>query len=127
MFGGKKMQGSASGVETIIGRSAKFTGELVDQGSLRIDGGFSGTIRSAGDLYIGADAEITATITAVNATIAGRVNGDMFVSGKLELLSTASLYGDIKAGVLSIEEGATFRGVSDSYSEELKPAVTVNG
>lgn len=126
MFGGKKMQGSGSGVETIIGRGAQFTGELVDQGTLRIDGGFSGNIRSAGDVYIGADAEITATITASNATVAGKVNGDIVVSGKLELLSTASLYGNIKAGVLSIEEGATFRGVSDSYSEELKPAVTSN-
>lgn len=126
MFGGKKMQGSGSGVETIIGRGAQFTGELVDQGTLRIDGGFSGNIRSAGDVYIGADADITATITASNATVAGKVNGDIVVSGKLELLSTASLYGNIKAGVLSIEEGATFRGVSDSYSEELKPAVTSN-
>lgn len=125
MFGGKKMPGTASGVETIIGKGARFTGELVDQGTLRMDGVFSGTIRSGGDVYIGVDAEVTATITAANATIAGKVTGDVSVSGKLELLSTASLFGDIKAGVLSIEEGATFRGVSDSFSEELKPAAEV--
>lgn len=122
MFGGKKMPGSVSGVETIIGKGARFTGELVDQGTLRIDGFFSGTIRSGGDVYIGVDAEVTAAVAAANATIAGKVTGDVVVSGKLELLSTASLYGDIKAGLLSIEEGATFRGVSDSFSEELKPA-----
>ena len=122
MFGGKKTQSSGSGVATILGKGARFTGELIDQGTLRIDGAFSGTIRSEGDLYVGAEAEVTASITAQNATIAGKVRGDMLIAGKLELLSTASLHGDIKAKTLSIEEGAEFKGLSDTYSEAFKPA-----
>ena len=45
-------------------------------------------------------------------TIFGRVNGNVTVGDRCELKSNAVLEGDIAAGTLSIEEGATFMGQS---------------
>jgi cytoskeletal protein CcmA (bactofilin family) len=45
-------------------------------------------------------------------TIFGKVEGNVSVSDRCELKSNAILIGDISAGTLSIEEGATFMGQS---------------
>ena len=42
--------------------------------------------------------------------ISGRVDGDITVQGKLELLSTGKIAGNITAGSLVIDEGAAFDG-----------------
>lgn len=111
MFGNKKKTVTDIGqVETVIGKDTIFKGNITSKGTIRIDGQFEGDINTIGNIMVGDGALITAQLTARNATIAGTVHGNVDVSDKLELLSTAKMYGDIKVGVVTISEGATFKG-----------------
>ena len=124
MFGGKKVTASFSGdqIETIIGRDTQFKGSINAGGTIRIDGKFEGDISSTGDAIIGETGNITAQVKARNATIAGVVNGNIDISDKLELLSSAKVYGDLKVGVLIIGEGATFKGACEMRQDSgIKP------
>ena len=115
MFGSKKGTVTYSGdqIETIIGRDTFFKGSINAGGTIRIDGKFEGDISSTSDAIIGETGNITAQVKARNATVAGVITGNMDITEKLELLSSAKLYGDIKVGVLIIGEGATFKGACE--------------
>ena len=56
------------------------------------------------------DAIARAKLQARDATIRGRIEGDIVCSGRLDLATTAVIHGTIKAGLLAVEEGATVQG-----------------
>lgn len=116
MFG-RKDHDSPDRLETIIGAETEFKGTLVSKGMVRIDGKIEGDIQHTGDLVIGPKAVINANIRSTNLTLAGNVRGDLDVQGRLELLSTARLIGDIRVGNLVVADGAYFQGTSVMRSE----------
>ncbi|MBV9657664.1 MAG: polymer-forming cytoskeletal protein [Verrucomicrobia bacterium] len=85
----------------------KFTNELI------IDGKIEGEIMSDGVLTVGENADIRGEIKTKSVTVLGRVQGNITVSERAELKARAHLIGDLKAGRLVIEEGATFVGKSE--------------
>lgn len=114
MFGSKKIRTSAIGeIETIIGKDTQLKGSVKAQGTIRIDGEFEGDIDSEQDIIIGESGRVTAKINARNVLISGILQGNVNAAGRLELMSSGKLYGDIKANALIIGEGAVFKGVSD--------------
>ncbi|QJW46709.1 polymer-forming cytoskeletal protein [bacterium BFN5] len=114
MFGSKKIRSSAIGeIETIIGKDTQLKGSVKAQGTIRIDGEFEGDIDSEQDIIIGESGRVTAKINARNVLISGVLQGNVNAAGRLELMSSGKLYGDIKANALIIGEGAVFKGVSD--------------
>lgn len=118
MFGSKK-QAIPIGdqVATIIGSETSFKGNITSQGTIRIDGQHEGELTTACDLVVGESGSLETQVKARSALIAGTVKGNIEVSDKLELLSTAKVYGDIKVGTLTINEGAVFRGVCHMSKE----------
>lgn len=94
---------------TVIG-TLRFTDDLL------VDGSVEGEITSDGVLTVGANAVITAgesnkvAVNTKSAIIHGRVTGDVVVSDRVELASTAQLVGDVTASKIAIQEGATFIG-----------------
>jgi cytoskeletal protein CcmA (bactofilin family) len=97
------------GFETVLGSSSTLKGDLRDQGNVRLDGIFEGTLEIDGNVLVGETGKITADIHAKNVSIAGAVRGD--VSGKkVQLLRTARVWGDISATAISTEEGAFIEG-----------------
>ena len=114
MFGSKRGSEGASAlkldVETVIGPNAKFKGSLTSNAPLRIDGEFEGDITSTAEVMVGENGRVKAKISARTAVIAGAIIGNMEVTEKLEVLSTAKLVGDVQAGSLVIAEGAVFKG-----------------
>ncbi len=50
------------------------------------------------------------SIVAVNAAIGGRMYGNVFASGKIELQRGSQLLGDIRTRGLVIEDGVVFQG-----------------
>lgn len=121
-----------SNVETLIGKTTLLSGTLNADGSVRIEGAFEGSVISKSDVYIGPGGKVKADITAKNVTISGSVTGNISVDEKLELLSGAMLNGDIKVKKLVIEEGAIFKGISETKNEmktdlaKNPPAANVN-
>ena len=123
MFGKREGGTGAVGdkVETIIGQETTIQGSIHSSGVLRIDGKVEGDIHHRGDLIIGETGEVTAkVIEARHVSIAGTVRSSVVTEGKLELVPSGRLYGDIKVAGLIIGEGAIFRGNSEMKSPDEK-------
>jgi len=91
-----------------IGDVTKFTGEVRFKSILRIDGHFSGSVKSQDGMLVVTDgAKIThAKIEVAVAKINGTVEGDIHATKELVLGRTASVTGKVIAPTLTVEEGA---------------------
>ncbi|MFA4889618.1 MAG: polymer-forming cytoskeletal protein [Candidatus Omnitrophota bacterium] len=100
------VEGKIVDIETEIQGNVKFNGPL----NLRISGNFEGELETKGNLIIGENAFIKATmIRGENINIHGRVKGDI-ICNRLELSGTARLIGNVETASLVIGEGAVLRG-----------------
>lgn len=125
MFGNVKKGPDLGQVETIIGQNTQFTGNIIAKGSVRIDGELEGELSVEGDVVIGEAGKVKANMKARSAVIAGIQHGNLEVAGKLEILSTGKLYGDVKVGNLSIIEGAVFKGTCAMHDDGAQKNVAV--
>jgi len=90
---------------------------------MKIEGNFEGELESnEGELIIGKTGAIKANVKVKNATIEGRVDGNIFASEKVELKQKAQLIGDLQAKTLVIEEGVIFVGQCNVNPNGTKPA-----
>lgn len=110
MFSNQSRETAQAGsVETLIGPSVKLEGNFSGEGDVVVEGFLIGNLTTKGDVRVGPQAQIEAEIKAKNATIAGRVKGNLTLTS-LSLTSTATITGDIKTASLSVEEGAVING-----------------
>lgn len=99
-----------SKINAILGKGAQFEGKLIFEGTVRIDGKFSGEIVSDDQLIIGESADVNAEIKVNNIIISGNVVGNIEAKGKVEIQAPGKLKGNIKAPALVINEGVMFDG-----------------
>lgn len=97
-------------LSAFIDQGSEFEGKLSFKDTVRIDGCFRGEITSENTLVVGETGEIFATVRSRTVVIAGSVTGDVFASERLVLEKTARLDGDVTAGSLQMEDGASLDG-----------------
>jgi len=97
-------------VNTTIGEGTVLKGNVTVEGSIQVDGEFDGTIDATDTLVVGESGKVEGDATVANAVIGGRMYGNVFASGKIELLRGSQLLGDIKTRGLVIEDGVVFQG-----------------
>lgn len=97
-------------VNTLIGVGTEIKGNVKATGGIRIDGRVEGEILHDGDLIVGEEGVVEAGIKTRNATIAGEVRGNIEASGRVEIVSTGKVFGDIVVATLIVNEGAIFDG-----------------
>lgn len=102
---------------TTLGKNTRFKGTISFTSSLQIEGYFNGTIDAEGFVGVGSEADVRADIHAKSASIAGKVSGDIHVSDKLELHSTASVKGNVKAGTIRFQDGMELIGDCEMLQE----------
>ena len=119
LWRGEKRRPPSGKIENVLGVSARFTGHLRAEGGIRVDGVFEGTLETEGNLIIGEKARVVADVKAYNITVAGAIEGNVIAAGRLEILSTGRVRGDISAGSLLIEEGGVFHGKSLMEDESV--------
>ena len=112
-----------------VGDVLRFTGEVHFKSMLRIDGKFSGQIKSPdGTLIITSGAQVTgAVINVAVAKINGAVEGEVNASQELLLGRTAVVAGRLSAGSLQVEEGAVFNGTCQRIQEPERARRVVIG
>ena len=98
--------------KNILSSDVEIKGSLKFSNDLIIDGKIEGEVTSDGSLTVGENALVIGEIRTKSCVLFGRVQGNITVTERAELKSNAVLEGDIVAGTLSIEEGATFMGKS---------------
>lgn len=97
-------------INSIIGENARFHGEFSLQGSLRIDGEFSGKIVTEGKVLVGPSGHVKTSIQALKVIVAGKVDGNITALESVHLLSSANVTGDIISANLVIDDGVVFEG-----------------
>lgn len=103
--------GNDSAIQTFLGSETTLEGKLAFEGTVRLDGHFTGTIESRdGTVIVGDGAVIHADVSVHTALISGNVSGNIQASHCIELHPPASLDGDIQAPSVVIESGVVFRG-----------------
>lgn len=116
--------GAATGGETVIAQGVKVEGDFTSLGNVIIEGEVAGSVKINGDLRVGESAQITADVTARNATVAGQVEGNLSVSETLDLTATSKIIGDLSAGILTVASGSTINGrISMGQSQKKKVEV----
>lgn len=101
----------AGDMTCFVGSGANFSGEMVFEGVMHLDGLFSGLIASpAGTLMVSVGSEIDASIEVAVAQIHGTVRGDISAKERVVLKPTAIVMADIETPLLLIEDGAVFEG-----------------
>jgi len=97
-------------INSIIGEGTRFKGEFDLNGLLRIDGDFSGTVRTNGKVLVGSNGRAECTVYAGTIVVGGIVKGNIYASEKVIILSTGMMLGNISTPRLIIEEGVIFNG-----------------
>jgi cytoskeletal protein CcmA (bactofilin family) len=111
----------AGKIENILGPTGQFRGHLKAEGNIRIDGYFEGSIETTGNVIVGEAAKVVADITADNIQVWGAVKGNITAAGRLEILPTGRVWGEIKVTSLLIDEGGLFRGRSIMAGDGREP------
>jgi len=106
--------------ESLIASDITIEGKIEGGGSVRIAGKFKGDVSVQGDLMIEAGAKLTGGVRADKVTIAGELEGSVEQATRVDLLPTAVVIGDVKAGSLTVAAGARMRGQSDFGWEDGK-------
>jgi cytoskeletal protein CcmA (bactofilin family) len=99
-------------IENILGRSCVIRGDLVAEGSFRIDGTVEGSVDSRGAVVIGESGCVRGDVTGSDVVVAGQIHGHVRCPGHLEILAKGRIEGDIDAKSVRIETGGVFCGVS---------------
>ena len=101
----------SSKTSSILGPELEIHGDVKVSGSLFIYGKVFGNIQSNGTVQTANGSEVHGNIIAKDIAIGGKVDGDLDVEKKVTLGDTSYLSGNLKAAILTIEEGAKFDGV----------------
>ena len=111
--------------DTIIGDEVSVEGTLKTGGDIQINGQFKGKLITDGDVVVGERATVTADINGQNVYVAGEVVGNVNAIGKLEILETGCLKGNVSSSALVIEAGGGLKGSSTMHdTEREKPEIT---
>jgi cytoskeletal protein CcmA (bactofilin family) len=108
---------------TVLTADCEFKGALAFSGELQLHGKLEGTIESEGGaLTVGEEALIKAEIRVNDVLIYGKVQGNIYATGRVELRGKAEVYGDLHANRLAMDDGVVFVGRSNSLSGKNQPA-----
>jgi cytoskeletal protein CcmA (bactofilin family) len=118
MFGKKKtslLLPTNERFDTLIGKTSEIYGRMVVGESLRIDGKVVGNIESEENtkvtVAVGEDGEVIGDIFAYRVMIAGKVEGNIYATERVEFHQTAQVRGDVTYGSIGIEHGARVIGL----------------
>lgn len=102
---------STGELNTVLGEGTIVKGELVLEGSIRIDGDFEGErIVTKGALILSEKGKIKGNIVAKTLINSGKILGNVRTTDCVEILSGGEVIGDIRTSSLILEEGAFFVG-----------------
>jgi len=108
-------------INALLGQGTEFDGKLTFQGTVRIDGKFSGEIYTDDVLIIGEGAEVKAQIEVATLIIrGGLVHGNIKARDLVEIHAPGKLIGNIVSPQLFIDKGVIFQGEC-RMMEEAEP------
>jgi cytoskeletal protein CcmA (bactofilin family) len=103
------VQAPGSGYSLLDSQLAVY-GDIDTDGSLRIDGQLTGSIRRADTVVLGVGATMIGDVHAREVIIGGTLTGSVQATERVELQATAIVTGDLTAQVVLVQEGGVVNG-----------------
>lgn len=97
-------------VNSIVGSGTFFKGQIDVSGLLRVDGDFSGSLKTSGRVIIGRTGRADCTIDAATVVIGGVFRGTIYATEKVIALDSAIIIGNVFAPRLIAESGVVIDG-----------------
>jgi len=107
---------------SVIDYGSEAQGRLNFVGTLAFNGKFHGELLCADTLLVGESGEVEAAVQVGAAIVSGQIKGNITARERVELRSTARIYGNIVTPVLVLEAGVVIDGQCRTNQEEaLEP------
>ncbi len=106
----RKKETNHGEIESFISPGVVIKGELISQGSIRVDGTLEGSVNIKGSLLLGEKGNVKGDIQAANMILAGQVEGTVTLTERLDITNTGVMLGDISARIITVEEGGMLQG-----------------
>ena len=113
-----------SNISSILGPEVEIKGDVTVSGDLLIYGKVSGDILSKGEIVSAKGSTVVGNIYAYNASISGKIEGNLEVEAKAVLGASSHLTGNLKASIITIEEGARFDGMCSMIQKKTSTSNT---
>jgi cytoskeletal protein CcmA (bactofilin family) len=112
MFQQKSKSESNQGLQSIsiISTDSIIKGDMESEGDIRIDGKLIGNINCKAKIIIGQQGKVEGNLNGNQADILGTINGDIKMTGQLNLLGKSIVNGNIHVGKLQMESTVVFNG-----------------
>ncbi|MCL2558311.1 MAG: polymer-forming cytoskeletal protein [Treponema sp.] len=108
-----------------LGKLTVLKGRIRFSKTLRVLGRLEGTVEAAfGNLIVEKGATVSADrIDVTSLTVYGKVVGNVFAQGKVDMMSGATVEGDVMAAKLRIADGVLFKGQCSMTGAEDEPEI----
>lgn len=120
------MAAKADTPNCVIGEGSIFDGRFSVNGSILIEGKFTGDIRTDDHLIVGPSGKVRTDIVARRVTVAGTLIGNITASEEVTLLHTGKVLGSITTPKLAVEPGVITEGkvtITSGQAEEAKKII----
>jgi cytoskeletal protein CcmA (bactofilin family) len=120
------MASKADTPNCVIGDGSIFDGRFSVNGSILIEGKFTGDIRTDDHLIVGPSGKVRTDIVARRVTVAGTLIGNIAASEEVTLLHTGKVLGNISTPKLTVEPGVITEGkvtITSGQSEDAKKII----
>ncbi len=97
-------------ISGLLEKGCEFEGKLTFEGTVRINGKFTGEIFSDGTLIVGEGAAVDGKVDVGSIIVHGEVKGSIKAHDRIEMHTPAVVECDINAQTLVIDEGVIFEG-----------------
>ena len=120
LFRNDKKSSFGGSAPTYVGKGMRIEGKIWGVRPIWIDGEVLGTIDIESEVVIGEHAKIDATIRASSIKVNGFVEGELYGSSRVEIMSKGRVRGKVTnlAGCLIIQDGGVVEGQCTIVTEE---------
>ena len=129
MFGRQPRKQSAE-IDTLIGRNTRVEGDLEFTGGCHIDGYVKGRVQAQEDseavLSISDTGTVEGSVSVPQIILNGTVNGDVTVSGRIELGASARVVGNVYYSLIEMAAGAEVNGQLIHEEQARAPALVTH-
>lgn len=109
------LKGNKDQVNGLLDRGCSFEGKISFDGTVQINGDFTGEISSEGTLVVGQEARVSGQVKVDTFVCYGTVDGRIEAKNRIEIHVPSVVTADLATKSLSIEEGALFQGRCDMH------------
>jgi cytoskeletal protein CcmA (bactofilin family) len=106
----RRISDAASGPTTFIAKGSKLTGKLTGEGAYVFCGEMEGDCDINGPVTLAEGGRWVGTLRATEVVIAGKVEGDVIATKRVEITGSAHIEGSLSGHSIAVAEGAVIEG-----------------